>query len=79
MGSRNIEKGDYVCILFGCSVPVILRGQRNSKEDKTYNVSFVCESFLYGKMDGEVLIGMDAATLAAKTVEFVLGPTVVFG
>jgi hypothetical protein len=40
-------------ILYGCSVPVILRPlQSDSREVESY--SFVGEAYVYGKMDGEV-------------------------
>lgn len=43
------EKGDLVCVLFGCSVPVLLRRKPNSEDDW----SFVGECFLDGFMNGE--------------------------
>lgn len=72
IGSRNIKKGHLVCILFGCSVPVVLKRSSRSEDGKTYHVTFICETYLHGKMGGEVLIGMDAATITAKTVNFVI-------
>jgi hypothetical protein len=69
LGSRYIESGDLVCILFGCSVPVILR-----KVTRLYlgNVSyhFVGECFVYEKMDGEALAAMDKTSINAATVQF---------
>ena len=43
---RNAEKGDYICILFGCSVPVLLR-----KHD--HGFMLVGETYVHGKMYGE--------------------------
>ncbi|KAF2456965.1 heterokaryon incompatibility protein-domain-containing protein, partial [Lineolata rhizophorae] len=34
LASKVIEKGDLVCILYGCSVPVILRKNGGKKEDE---------------------------------------------
>lgn len=45
LGPPNMLEGDFVCILFGCSVPVILR--------KSEEMKFVGAAYLYGKMDGE--------------------------
>jgi hypothetical protein len=42
--------GDYICILFGCSVPVILR---KSEDGKSY--LFVGEAYIHGMMDGEAV------------------------
>ncbi|KAH8593843.1 hypothetical protein B0O99DRAFT_673361 [Bisporella sp. PMI_857] len=44
------KPGDSICILYGCTVPVILR------EDKaTTSWTFVGECFVYGMMDGEAV------------------------
>ena len=42
------EEGDAVCILYGCSVPVILRNVNG-------NYKLIGECFLFGMMDGEAL------------------------
>lgn len=46
------EAGDVIAILFGCSVPVILRPTYNSADD-VEEYQFVGESYIYGKMSGE--------------------------
>jgi hypothetical protein len=43
------QVGDKVCILLGCSVPVILRETRDDCFE------FIGEAFIYGKMDGEAI------------------------
>jgi Heterokaryon incompatibility protein (HET) len=43
------EVGDLICILFGCSVPVILREQAMGT-DKYFK--FIGESYMHSKMDG---------------------------
>ena len=45
LGPTNAQKGDLVCILYGCSVPVIIR-----KYGQGYR--FVGESYIHGLMDG---------------------------
>ena len=45
LGPTNAQKGDLVCILYGCSVPVIIR-----KYGQDYR--FVGESYIHGLMDG---------------------------
>jgi hypothetical protein len=47
-GSRNIQKGDCVCVLQGCRVPVLLR-----KVSDHYH--FVSTCFVLGLMDGEAI------------------------
>ncbi|KAE8447302.1 hypothetical protein EG329_010860 [Mollisiaceae sp. DMI_Dod_QoI] len=45
----NAIRGDYICILAGCSVPVILR----AREDGGFHI--VGDAYVGGIMDGEVL------------------------
>lgn len=47
---EKASKGDLICVLFGCSVPVLLR--KNEHED---SYIFIGECFLDGCMDGAVL------------------------
>ncbi|KAH8590448.1 hypothetical protein B0O99DRAFT_691452 [Bisporella sp. PMI_857] len=58
------EPGDSICILYGCTVPVILR------EDKASNCwTFVGECFVYGMMDGEAMELDDTeGTLAEESI-----------
>lgn len=48
------EQGDIIAILYGCSVPVILRPTYNGS-DNIDEFQFVGEAYIYGKMDGEAL------------------------
>jgi hypothetical protein len=70
VGPRNIEKGDLICNLFGCSVPVILRRSGTSIDGKTPQVGFWGESYVYGKTDGETP-GIDSA-LSKFGMDFVI-------
>jgi hypothetical protein len=47
----DTQEGDIVAILYGCSVPVVLR--RLKKSERAYQL--VGESYVYGMMDGEAL------------------------
>jgi hypothetical protein len=49
LGSRYIQLGDWCCILFGCSVPVILREQ----ERRLFE--FIGECYVDGMMDGQAM------------------------
>ena len=55
-----MQKGDLVCVLFGCSVPVVLRETK-----KSYEVCFkiIGECYVHGLMDGE---GIEWAKSAKK-------------
>lgn len=59
LGPPEAKKGDFVSILLGCSVPVILR----PKGDDWW---FAGESFICGIMDGEIL---DITDIAGKEEE----------
>ncbi|KAE8363439.1 heterokaryon incompatibility protein-domain-containing protein [Aspergillus caelatus] len=43
--------GDFICILYGCSVPVILR--QSTRDPKCYKV--IGECYVHGKMEGEAV------------------------
>jgi hypothetical protein len=49
LASKNAMQGDVVCILLGCTVPVILR----PTGDGTYWL--VGESYIHGFMEGEAI------------------------
>ncbi|KAJ8124129.1 hypothetical protein ONZ43_g75 [Nemania bipapillata] len=48
LGPPDMKEGDYVCILIGCSVPVILR-------DEGGPMKLIGESYVHGKMEGEAM------------------------
>ena len=50
-GPPKCDKGDLVCILFGCSVPVVLR--QSPEDDDKY--TFMGECYVHGMMDGEAI------------------------
>ena len=70
LASQKTELGDLVCILFGCTVPVILR-ERNDKVHGVYH-EFIGESYIHGKMDGEAFSGLSQADLDSRTMSFSL-------
>ncbi|PWY68221.1 HET-domain-containing protein [Aspergillus eucalypticola CBS 122712] len=57
------QEGDLVCVLFGCSVPVILRKQGS-------HYIFIGESYVHGIMDGEAIQMMNEGHLVEE--EFTL-------
>ena len=52
LGPDDTKRGDLICILYGCSVPVILRPM-NVQDKKAEFYRFVGESYVHGIMDGE--------------------------
>ncbi|KAI1096401.1 heterokaryon incompatibility protein-domain-containing protein [Rostrohypoxylon terebratum] len=43
------KAGDFICILYGCTVPVVLREGRDG------HMQLVGEAYVHGKMDGEAI------------------------
>jgi hypothetical protein len=54
MAPARAAKGDFVCVLFGCSVPVILRKSNHGR-----SFTLVGECFIEGCMEGEALLRDD--------------------
>ncbi|TVY82619.1 Heterokaryon incompatibility protein 6 OR allele [Lachnellula suecica] len=53
LAPEQAQKGDLVCILFGCTVPVILRELKPTGDVPLYQV--MGEAYVHGKMDGEAV------------------------
>ena len=77
--SWHAEPGDLVCILFGCSVPVILRFVQepvpnvdlpDARSGFRPYYKFIGECYAYGKMDGEAIAALSYYDLMAKTKMF---------
>ncbi|KAH6662018.1 hypothetical protein B0J14DRAFT_496506 [Halenospora varia] len=52
----NSQAGDLICILFGCSVPVIIRKVKNHH-------ILIGEAYVRGIMDGEAIIQLRTGIL----------------
>lgn len=61
MAPPGALKGDLICILFGCSVPVVLRKMERSEE-----YVLIGECFLDGCMNGEAIRGWDVEEQARE-------------
>ncbi|KAI1122513.1 heterokaryon incompatibility protein-domain-containing protein [Nemania abortiva] len=64
------EVDDVICILFGCSVPCVLRNY-TTKGNETY-FRFIGETYVHGRMDGEGISMLSSEELRKRTVEFVI-------
>ena len=62
MGSRAIDKDDFVCVFPGCNVPFILR-----KIDGYYVLKGEC--FVFGLMDGEAISALDDGAAELEELE----------
>lgn len=68
VGPPDTELNDVICILFGCSVPCILR-EHPHVEGGTY-FQLIGEAYIYGKMDGEAVTAVTEEALREQTREF---------
>jgi hypothetical protein len=55
-----------ICILYGCSVPVVLRPIRNSESCNEFYYELIGECYVHGMMDGEAFL---ARTKAPQSFE----------
>jgi len=56
MAPREARKGDVVCVLFGCSIPLVLREVPGSGPDPDRQAfEVIGECFMAGYMNGEIL------------------------
>jgi len=62
MAPREARKGDAVCVLFGCNIPLALRPVH--QEAGTFEI--IGECYVDGKMNGEVLKEISAGKLMAR-------------
>ena len=56
----NSREKDLVCVLFGCSVPVILRPSKVLDAYPMGPFKFIGEAFIYGQMDAELIIQLQS-------------------
>ena len=68
LGPSRAREGDLLCILFGCSVPVILRKHSDRVIGEFY--SLVGECYIYGIMDGEIVSAMKEPDIEKKKKTF---------
>jgi hypothetical protein len=66
IGPKYMKNKDVICLLYGCSVPVVLR--QHSKRDLPY-YELIGECFAYEKMDGEA-VAHDSVRLSDIDREF---------
>jgi hypothetical protein len=67
---RNGQVGDQVCILYGCSVPVVLRELPSSDDETCWQL--IGDAYVYGVMDGEAVRSSSTQTLKTTETTFKL-------
>jgi hypothetical protein len=66
-GPRTIVEGDIVCILFGCSVPVVLRVVQAGSRS-LYRLIGAC--YVHGYMEGESFDGMEPESIEEMSMDY---------
>jgi hypothetical protein len=69
LAPRQAQKGDIVCVIFGCSVPVLLRKHTLNYVDY---YQLIGEVYLHDMMDGQALFGKTEQEVRDETKEFKL-------
>jgi hypothetical protein len=71
MGPQHMGLYDHywVCILFGCSVPVILT-RTDLQRDDTSHAILVGACYVHGYMEGETFAGMSEEEIQSKSITF---------
>lgn len=67
LGHEGIEVGDTVCILSGGEVPFLLRETGKQEDGSVFR--FLCECYVHGVMDGEVVADPDRSRLEEFRIE----------
>ncbi|KAI1404170.1 heterokaryon incompatibility protein-domain-containing protein [Hypoxylon fuscum] len=84
IGPPLTEIDDLICIIFGCSVPCVIRPWMSSRSGSDQEIKrrkpegkehpdfyeFIGEAFIYGKMDGQAVESISSEALRDKTQEF---------
>lgn len=67
LAPRDSRSGDYICILFGISVPVVLRRHQS---DSTSLWELIGEAYVDERMEGEAFCSLEKDQVALQTVGF---------
>ena len=65
---RNAKAGDHICILYGCTVPVVLRRQIDVTNASSWQL--LGDAYVHGIMDGEVISSSSWKTLQSLEAHF---------
>jgi hypothetical protein len=67
---QNARIGDHLCILYGCSVPVVLRKLSSTENELRWQL--IGDAYVYGHMDGEAIRFMSPTTMKSTEKNFKL-------
>ena len=67
---QKSEIGDHICILYGCSVPVVLRKTHDSIANKVASWQLIGDAYVHEHMDGESLSSASSKTIESREAVF---------
>jgi len=65
---QSAKVGDLVCVLYGCSVPVVLRKQLGKFSKHCWEL--ISEAYVHGFMDGKGIYSLSPAALESAEITF---------
>jgi hypothetical protein len=68
-GSEDVQDGDLICIIFGCSVPVALRKIVSDEMTGEHHYKLVGDCYVHGMMDGEAFTMQQARNIPQTQFE----------
>ena len=68
LAPQGAKAGDVICLLFGCTVPIVLRKQQRSTAEVHWRL--IGDAYVDGIMDGEIIETCEPALLSAVEQEF---------
>jgi hypothetical protein len=68
LAPQQAKVGDQVCILYGCTVPVVLRQLTHATDGSSWHL--IGDAYVHGIMDGEVISSSSSEALKSLETEF---------
>jgi hypothetical protein len=59
LGPLDTKQGDMICVFYGCSIPFVLRKQKQG-------YILIAEPYIHGYMDGEVVEEVETGSLVSQ-------------
>jgi hypothetical protein len=69
LGPKDVQDGDLLCIIFGCSVPVVLRKIVSDEMTGEHHYELVGDCYVHGMMDGEAFTMQQARNIPQTQFE----------
>lgn len=71
VANYGAEVGDYVCVILGCNMPMIMREHRMRKVDGRVEAQLHGAAYLHDYMQGKAIEELDTGQLTLETFDFV--------